>query len=261
MEIVDLSEEHENLYFLCLEDWSEEMKEAGDHKERWYGEMKEKGLHVKLALDDQGEVGGMIQYLPIEHSIVSGSDLYFIPCIWVHGYKEGRGNFQKSGMGSALLRAVEEDVREMGSKGLVAWGIALPFWMKASWFVKQGYNKVDRMGLQVLLWKPFSIDAIQPAWIPRKQNPVTTDGKVTVTAFINGCCPAQNLVFERAKRAAGDFGNEVIFRGIHTSDREVFLKWGISDALFINGKLIRSGPPPSYEKIHKLIEKQVKKLK
>ncbi len=261
MEIVDLSEEHENLYFLCLEDWSEEMKEAADHKERWYREMKENGLRVKLALDDHGEVGGMIQYLPIEYSIVSGSDLYFIPCIWVHGYKEGRGDFQKSGMGSALLRAVEEDVRELGSKGLVAWGIALPFWMKASWFVKQGYNKVDRMGLQVLLWKPFSIDAIQPAWIPQKQKPVTYEGKVTVTAFINGWCPAQNLVFERAKRAAGEFGSEVVFRGIHTSEREVFLKWGISDGLFINGKLIRSGPPPSYEKIRKLIEKQVKKLK
>ena len=56
MKIIDLTPEHENLYFQCLEDWSEEISESGDHKKRWYGRMKEKGLRVKLALDDRGEV-------------------------------------------------------------------------------------------------------------------------------------------------------------------------------------------------------------
>jgi hypothetical protein len=32
MEIVDLKDEHKPLYFVCLEDWSEEIQEAGDHK-------------------------------------------------------------------------------------------------------------------------------------------------------------------------------------------------------------------------------------
>jgi hypothetical protein len=32
MKIEDISPETEPLYFCCLEDWSEEMKEAGDHK-------------------------------------------------------------------------------------------------------------------------------------------------------------------------------------------------------------------------------------
>jgi len=81
-----------------------------------------------------------------------------------------------------------------------------------------------------------------------------------VTAFLDGWCPAQNLVFERAKRAASELGDKVEFRGIYTSDREAFLKWGITDALFIDGKSVRTGPPPSYEKIKKLIAKRVKKL-
>jgi hypothetical protein len=34
MKIIDISPEHENMYFCCLEDWSDEMKEAGDNKER-----------------------------------------------------------------------------------------------------------------------------------------------------------------------------------------------------------------------------------
>ena len=118
IEIIDLPTEYERLYFVCLEDWSEEMKEAGNHKELWYNEMKDKGLRVKLALDDNGEVGGMIQYIPIEHSFAQGSDLYFINCIWVHGYKKGRGNFQKKGLGKALLQAAENDVKFWDSSGL-----------------------------------------------------------------------------------------------------------------------------------------------
>ncbi len=262
MKIADLSDEYEQLYFVCLEDWSEEIKEAGEHKQVWYNKMKDKGLRVKLALDDSEEVGGMIQYVPIEQSFAEGKDLYFINCIWVHGHKEGRGNFQKKGMGQALLQAAENDAKNRGAKGIAAWGIPLPFWMRASWFKKQGYIKADKEGLlgQVLLWKPFTHDALPPKWIKQKKKPGTAPGKVAVTAFLNGWCPAQNLVFERAKRASSEFGDKVVFRKIDTFDRENFLEWGITDALFIDNKQVRTGPPPSYEKIKKMIAKRVRKL-
>ena len=262
MKIIDLSNEHEKLYFVCLEDWSEEMKEAGDHKETWYNKMNDKGLRVKLALDDNGQVGGMIQYTPVEHSFVEGKDLYLVNCIWVHGYKEGRGNFQKRGMGKALLQAAEDDARALGAKGIAAWGIPLPFWMKASWFKKQGFTKVDQQGFlgQVLLWKPFTNDALPPKWIRQKKRPELIPDKVAVTAFLNGWCPAQNLTFERAKRAAAKFGSDVIFQQIDTFNRDNLLEWGISDALFIDGKQVRTGHPPSYEKIRNIIAKRVRKL-
>lgn len=258
MKIIDLTDDLKPLYFVCLEDWSEEVKEAGDHKEVWYNKMKDKGLRMKLALDDNGNAGGMIQYLPIEYSFAEGKDLYFINCIWVHGHKQGRGNFQKRGMGKALLSAAEMDVKNLGSKGMVAWGLSLPMWMRASWFRKQGYTKVDKEGIQVLLWKPFTDDAIPPKWIRQKKKPETIPGQVTVTAFLNGWCPAQNLVFERAKKAASEFRDRVVFREIYTFDREAYLEWGIADALFIDDKQVRTGPPPSYDKIKKLIAKKVK---
>ncbi len=156
MEIVELSRENEQDYFLCLEDWSSDLREAGSHKENWYGKFRDR-VRVKLALDDQGTVGGMIQYMPIEDSFAEGSDLYVIYCIWVHGYKKGRGNFQKRGMGKALVEAAEQDARERGAKGIAA--------------------------------------------------------------------------------------------------------WGIYDGLFVDGKEVRTGPPPSYEKIERLIRKRVKRLK
>jgi len=104
MRIADLSPEQESLFHVCLEDWSDEIREAGDHKKAWCAKMKEKGLRVKLARDAEGQIGGMIQYVPIEHSLAEGRDLHFINCIWVHGYPQGRGNFQKRGMGRALLQ-------------------------------------------------------------------------------------------------------------------------------------------------------------
>lgn len=262
MKIVDLDENNLPLYFVCLEDWSEELKEAGDHKEVWYSRMRDLGLRVKLALDDQDNVGGMIQYVPIEHSCAEGSGLYFINCIWVHGHKQGRGNFQRKGMGTALLDAAEADARALGAKGIAAWGIILPGWMRAAWFKKHGYRVADRQGIQALLWKPFSTDAAPPQWVRQKTKPPLEPNKVTVTAFCNGWCPAQNLVFERARRAASDpqFANKVVFRGINTFDRDEFLHWGISDALFINRKQVRTGPPPSYDKIRKLIVRQANKL-
>lgn len=260
--IVDLAEDQKELFFVCLEDWSEEMKEAGSHKARWYEHMSERGLRVKLALDENQRVGGMIQYVPIEQSFVQGKNLYVVKCIWVHGYRQGRGDFRKRGMGKALLRAAEDDVRGLGIKGLVTWGISLPFWMRASWFRKQGYRPVDKMGFlgQVLLWKPFSEDARPPGWIRPRKKPVLEPGRVKVTAFINGWCPAQNIVFERARRAAAEFGDRVVFEAVDTLNRDVFLEWGISDALFIDGKLVRTGPPPSYQSLKKRIARQVRKL-
>jgi len=260
MRVIDMTDEYKNLYFACLEDWSDEMKEGGNHKELWYEKMKNKGLGVKLALDDNGQVGGMIHYLPIEYGFADGKDLYFIPCIWVHGYKKGRGNFQKKGMGKALLKAAEQDARERGAKGMAAWGLSLPFFMRASWFKKHGYRKADKKGERVLLWKPFEEDAMPPKWFKEKKKPEIIAGKVAVTAFLNGWCPAMNIVFERAKRACSEFGEKVVFQAIDTFDQQTFLEWGISDALFIDGKKVRTGPPPSYEKTKKKIRKRVKKL-
>jgi len=259
MKILDLTAKYHKTYFQCFEDWSDEMKEAGNHKEDWFNKMKDAGLRVKIAVDDENACG-LIQYMPAEKSIVDGRNLYFIYCIWVHGYKKGIGNYQKKGIGKALIKAAENDIKSLGQKGVAAWGISLPFWMKASWFRKQGYRKVDKDGMALLMWKPFTDDAVPPRWIKQKKLPESAEGKVTVSSYINGWCPAQNIVHERAKRVSREFGEKVKFQEIQTSDRAIFCEWGISDGLFIDGKKVRTGPPPSFEKIRKQIAKRVKKL-
>ena len=262
MRIVDLARQHEALYFGCLEDWSDEMREAGDHKARWYARMRDRGLRVKLALDDAGVAGGMIQYLPIELTDAVGRDLHMILCVWVHGYRQGRGDFQHRGMGTALLEAAEADARALGSKGMAAWGLALPIWMRASWFKRHGYRKADRRGLATLVWKPFCSDAAAPRWLPcTGKTPDTVPGKVVVTGCLNGWCPGQNLAFERARKAAARFGDQVEFRAIDTFDRAAIEEWGQMDALFVDGRSVRTGPPPSQEKLVRLIARRVARLR
>jgi hypothetical protein len=261
MKIIDLSDHHKPTYFHCLEDWSPEMQESGEHKTLWFEQMQDKGLRVKLAVDEHDTVVGMIQYLPIEHSHVAGKNLYFIYCIWVHGHKQGIGNFQKKGYGTLLLDAAEKDALLSGAKGMVAWGLSLPFWMKASWFKKHGYEKVDKDGFTALMFKPFAKDVDAPRWIKQKKTPEILPGKVSITSFINGWCPAQNTAAERAKRASRDFGGKVMYREINTLDKNNFDEWGIVDALYIDDEQVRTGPAPSFEKIRKMIEKRVNKLK
>jgi GNAT superfamily N-acetyltransferase len=265
LKIIDLDPVHVPEYLVCLEDWSPDMKDAGDRKSKWFERYKSDGLRVKLALDDSGTVGGMIQYLPIEKSFVDGEGLYMVHCIWVHGHKGGRGNFMKQGMGRALITAAEDDARALGAKGIAAWGLSLPFWMKASWFKKYGFQVADKNGVAVLMWKPFSPEARKPSWIPEKFDVVPEPGKVNVVSFSNGWCPSQNIVHERAKRACAEVGakypGKVSFKEFDTMVKSAIVSCGQTDALFIDGKQVRTGPPPSYEKIKKMIEKKARKLK
>lgn len=257
--IIDLTPEHEKLYFCCLEDWSDELKEAGDHKQRWYEKMKNKGLRVKLAVDENGTIGGMIQYVPIEHSMFAGENLYVVLCIWIHGYKEGRGNFQKRGMGKALLSAAEEDCRQIGVAGLAAWGLVLPFFMRASWFRKHGYKVAGKSGMMRVLWKPFREDALPPRFIKPVKKPGKSKGKANLTVFRNGWCPAMNMACERALRASKEFEGMIDVREYQTTDPAIMKEWGIHDGLYIDGKEVRTGPPPSFKKLRKKIAKRIER--
>jgi len=261
MRVVDLGPEHEREFLACLEEDTPEAAEAGDLRARWYARMRGEGLRAKLALDDAGRARGMIQYLPIERAPALGEGLYFVLCVWVRGRPMSRESFQGRGMGSALLAAAEADARALGAKGMAAWGLALPFWMRARWFRRHGYRRADRRGLSVLLWKPLVPEARPPRWLPETgKRPERLAGKVVVTACASGWCMGQNLALERARRAAARYGERVELRVIDTCDRAALLEWGECDALFVDGKRVRTGPPPPERKLAGLIGRRVARL-
>jgi N-acetylglutamate synthase-like GNAT family acetyltransferase len=261
MEITDITSENEELYYCCLEEWSDEMKEAGEYKQKWYEYMKDKGIKVKFALDENNVIGGMIQYVPIEHSMFEGENLYVVLCIWVHGHKQGRGDYRKRGMGTALLKAAEEDCRQLGTNGLVTWGLLIPVFMRASWFKRHGYTVVDKNGFMRLLWKPFNDNAVPPRFMKPKKLPEKGLDKVNLTLFRNGWCPAMNVACERAIRASGEFQGKINIQEYDSKNREIVKEWGIPEGLYIDGKEVRTGPPLSYEKIRNKIARRAGKIK
>lgn len=257
MKILDLEEKYLPEFLICLEEWSELMIEASNHKLKWYEKMKKKGLRVKIALNDEDIFAGFIQYAPIEHTHVEGANLFFVYCIWVHGHETGRGNLSGKGLGKALLKAAEEDVQRLGAKGLACWGLSLPYWMPAKWFEDQGYQNADSEGLSQLLWKPFSADSEPPKWIKQTKTPPVKEGVLSIHAFKLGWCPSQNAMFERAKKIAQEFGNKVEFIEYDTSDPEVLAEWGHSDVIFLNDEPLSSGEPLSDEEIRKRISEKL----
>jgi len=144
---------------------------------------------------------------------------------------------------------------------MAAWGLIMPFFMRASWFKKQGYAVTDKDGMIRLLWKGFQPDALPPEFIKHKKKPELMPGKVNVSLFLNGWCPAQNIAYERTRRAISGYEEFVELKDYRTNEREVFEEWGISDAVYIDKKQIRNGPPTPYNKIRKVIEKKVRKLR
>lgn len=260
MRIIDLSSEYNKTYFRCLEEWSDEMKESGSHKETWFEKFKDKGLRVKLAQEDDGKIIGMIQYLPAELTFVTGGyGYYLIKCIWVHGHKGGVGNQQKRGVGTALLEACEQDCAHMNLKGILAWGVSLPLWMRAAWFKKHGYAKIDKDRTRVLMFKPFIEVDTKPQLIRKKKNPENRKDKVKITIFKNGWCSANNIVLERTLKVIPEFKDMIDVDIFDTTEPTVLEEWGIYEGIYINGKLLQKGPPPSYDKIYKRIKKEVKK--
>jgi GNAT superfamily N-acetyltransferase len=258
MRIVDLDETTKPVFCQCLEDWPDDVREAADRRRRWVERFTPRGLRVKLALDDAGTPGGMIQYLPIEESTVDGEGLFFVPCIWVHGHRTGRGNYQGRGMGRALLAAAEDDARARGAKGMAAWGLWLPFWMRASFYKRHGYRTAERNGIASLVWKPFGADARPPRFFPRTAKPVeTTPGRVSVTCFVNGWCTAGVVTAERARRVAAELGDRVDFREVDTAEHAAVAEWGLADALFVDGKQVMTGPPISPERLRKIVRKRL----
>ena len=261
-EIRDLQKQDEMEFCHCLESWSDEMAESGDHKAHWLAQMKTEGrLGVKLAITDDGKYAGMIQYYPSRYSPAGASsdDIWFIHCIWVHGYKKGQGNFQGRGIGKAMLAAAEEDILSRGGKAVLAWGLSLPIWMKSRWYKKNGYRRADKTGIRELVIKSLDGAEHSGAWRKTAKLPPArdADGNLIVTTFMSGACTVTAIAYERLKKAAS--GLPVTLNLIDASRPENLEEWGFADVMFIGGRKVELGPPPSEAKLSRIIRKEIKK--
>ncbi|NOQ53836.1 MAG: hypothetical protein GQ558_04430 [Thermoplasmata archaeon] len=259
VEIVDLGPEHEDVYLSCLKPEDAVFAEGVPMKRDWYRRSRDGGVRVKLAIDDDGAVAGMVQYVPrpLAPFVVGDDDIWVIHCIWVHVYESGIGNRGGRGMGPALLRAAEEDMRQRGARGVAAWGLTIPEWMNVPWFEGQGYSRVDVQGVMGLAFKAFDPDVDDPRWLRETKRPEPIPGKVRVSSFVIGWCTSGNLNHEWARRAARELGDDVVFETYDTSDPEVVREWGISTGIYVDGEEYAVDGSETYVRFRDLIRSRM----
>jgi GNAT superfamily N-acetyltransferase len=244
LRLVDVNAGTEGTFLRCLHDEAPDDPRVIDIRRRWVEENRAKGLRTKVLILDTGEVAGLCQYMPIEHSHFTGEGLMAIDCIWVHGYEHHIGNRQGNGYGRYILESIEEDARSSGALGVAAWGMDFPDWNPVSFYEHMGYERVEKAGLAVLVWKPFSDAALQPGFLRGGRRPAARDDKVSVAVFVNGFCTSACGQCIQAREAVDGLESIVDYLEVDTSNRDALLSWGISVGLFVDGKPHRSTEPP-----------------
>ena len=82
---------------------------------------------------------------------------------------------------------------------------------------------------------------------------------MTVTAFHNGWCMGENLVFEWARRLSEERAGDVVFRVIDTKSPQVMAEWGEVDAVYVDEERL-PGPPMGRDDVAEVIERHVAEL-
>ncbi len=253
--IEDVGPETLDIFLRCLHVEEPPDPVMMDLRAEWHHRMKEHGLRAKVLRQDDGQIAGMFQYIPIEHSNYLGEGLMAILCMWVHGYDHYIGDVQGRGMGRLMLEEVERDSRASGFKGVAVWGKDFPYWNPISFYEHMGYERVDQSGQDVLAWKRFTPDALPPQFPRQKKDLPDTPRKVNLAVFDSGWCGGgvyfRNVVVANAVKGLDD---KIDLLNVDTSDRALLDEWGISSGLYIDGEPFgQDGPPLNAEKLRAVI--------
>lgn len=120
-------------------------------KVEWFNEQFTNGLKIKLLyIENEKRPVGFIEYVPGEYCwrAVKAEGYMFIHCLWTNGKK-----YQHQGLGSLLIKKVENDAKNM--LGVVVVTSDKAFMTNKDIFLKSGYKVISKSGKEQLMIKPF----------------------------------------------------------------------------------------------------------
>lgn len=249
MRFEDVSEATIGTFLRCLHDERADDPRVVGLRRGWFEGQRDRGLRAKVLVLDSGEVVGLAQYMPIEHTRFLGSGLFAIHCMWVHGYDHHIGNRQGEGLGRIMLEAIEEDARASGADGVAVWGMDFPHWNPVSFYEHMGYERADTLGMVVLVWKPFHDAAVPPALRRQVRKPDTRPDKVSVAVFLNGCCTGTCEQCVTAREATDGLDDIVDYAEFDGTDPAVLEEWGVAAGVYVEGEPHRPQEPPSTSEV------------
>lgn len=267
LEIRDMNPEDELYVASCghLNDPGYDPETAKPRAEWLRNAYSEKDLRIKVALLSDKPVG-FIHIYPIENSPCGplGNDLSVIMCVLVLSDR------RKSGIGSALIKAAEEEARYQGRKGIVAKAYYIDRYAIPALFIEKcGYTRVrgprqmpvkgmdEYLKDEALLWKVFAGSPEPPQFLERNYKYEPVPGKVVVDLFHSASCLTGFLEREHVREVCRDFGDRIKFNQYNADNPEILRKHQISRGIFINGKEIGWGYEAPKNGVYQAIEKEL----
>jgi predicted N-acetyltransferase YhbS len=240
-----------------------DLEEHGGFK-KTEADLKEAVAERRRFLSDrlaQGTVWGKIAYKDAEH--VGWIDCYstdlkgwvLIGCIMVQKTLRGQG------IGGALMKAVIEEAKKRGLKGLT---VDATVWehMPKGFFAKCRFVDTDEkadMSLMIL-----KLEDVEDPQFPPEENLYEAQlvkGKVVIDLIRTGGCPTPYLMHYFVKKAAERFKDKVIVNEHATSEREVVERFGKGgQGMYVNGESAFFGYPGELDKIVAYLQKKVDEI-
>ena len=257
MELLEIDETTEDTFYRCLHDEIPADPRVLAMRRSWRASFEPKGHRAKVLKDDSGQVVGLTNYIPVEHSPYEGANLMAILCMWIHGYEHLIGNQQAKGYGRYMLGEIETDARASGMDGLVVWAKDYDAWNPVSFYEHMGFQRAAQDGLDVLAWKPFKADLPAPSFLPRNTRAAIVasaagqDEQVQVTVVSNGWCGGGCQLCIMARDVAAELPDEVRLTEVLAWEKDDIRREGESiDALYVDGVPYRpDGPPASRDEL------------
>ncbi len=247
MRLSEIDETTEDTFFRCLHDEIPADPRVMAMRKEWRAMYQPKGHRGKVLIDDLGQVVGLTNYIPIEHSPYEGENLMAILCMWIHGYEHLVGNQQSKGYGRFMLNEIEADAMNSGCNGVTVWAKDYDAWNPVAFYEHMGYQRVDQLDLDVLVWKPFNELAKPPSFIRLERSPpIDTEGKVQITSITNGWCGGGCQQCIMVRDAAAELEDQAVLHEVYAHEKSDMRSRGTSiDVVYIDEESFRPDGPPA----------------
>lgn len=196
--IIDVTAESlEETGIYCLKD-----KRAPGYqlKAEWFKSNSTFGLKIRIAVDNQGNQLGFIEYIPSESAWrpVNAKNYMFIHCILIFS-----NDFKGKGIGSALLEICESDARQLGKSGICAMSSDGPWMADKTLYEKNGFHVGEKLGRFELMIKRFDNRTSKPVFIDWTKQQAQYKGW---NLIYSDQCPWHDKSVRELKQSALEYG-------------------------------------------------------
>lgn len=214
-------------------------------------------LRGQIARADDGKVAGFVLYYPIENAPmdVEGEGLYMVQCIFV------KPEYQKAGVGRALIETAMADARANGASGLAAEGYSGR--MKAgfeykpgAFFAHMGMTSSDTRGQGTLYYVGMKENARPPKYLEPNYKP-SQQIQPKIKVELLDCRRCYTFVNNRSvvEAVLEHVGSDKVDLVVHDQNhRQAILDKGMSTGVFIDGKLTFFDGPISEDAVMDALE-------